>query len=66
MAGQVLRMIDKLVEARAKGNATVASTTRTKLLLKGIKVTNWTATSPDDPEMIAKIREVAKEMGVAI
>lgn len=66
MAGQVLRMIDKLIELRAKGNATVASTTRTKLLLKGIKVTNWTPSSPDDPEMIAKIREVAKEMGVAI
>ncbi|HNE11878.1 MAG TPA: hypothetical protein PK318_00700 [Accumulibacter sp.] len=59
-------MIDKLVELRAKGNATVASTTRTKLLLKGIKVASWTATSPDDPDMIAKVREVAKEMGVAI
>ncbi len=66
MAGQVLRMIDKLIELRAKGNATVASTTRTKLLLKGIKVANWTASSPDDPEMIVKIREAAKEMGVAI
>lgn len=66
MAGQVLSLINKLVDGRAKGNATVASTTRTKLLLKGIKAASWTPTSPDDPEMIARIQAVAKEMGVTI
>lgn len=66
VAGQVLVLINKLVDARAKGNAVIASTTRTKLLMKGIKAENWTASSPDDPAMLSKVREAAREMGVAI
>ncbi|HMW64029.1 hypothetical protein [Accumulibacter sp.] len=66
VAGQVLVLINRLIDARAKGNPTVASTTRTKLLLKGIKAENWTPSSADDPAMLAKVRDVAREMGVAI
>lgn len=66
MAGQVHILIQKLVDARSKGNPTIANTTRTKLLLKGIKVDSWNASSPDDTTMLAKVRDAAKEMGVAI
>jgi hypothetical protein len=55
-----------LIEARAKGNPTLVSTTRTKLLMKGIKVDSWDPSSPDDPAMLVKVRDAAKEMGIAI
>lgn len=66
MSGQVMVLINRLIDARAKGNPVVASTTRTKLLLKGIKPDNWNASSPDDAAMIAKVRDAAREMGVAL
>lgn len=66
MAGQVLILINKLIDARAKGNPVIASTTRTKLLLKGIKVQEWTPQSADDPAMINKIRELAAELSIAL
>lgn len=66
MAGQVHALIDKLVQARAKGNQTVANMVRTKLLLKGIKTQDWTPSSHDDADMLTKVRTIAKEMGVAL
>ena len=66
MSGQVMVLINRLIDTRAKGNPIVATTTRTKLLLKGIKPDSWTADSPDDATMIAKVREAAREMGVAL
>ena len=66
MSGQVHHLINKLIETRANGNAVVASTTKTKLLLKGIKVQDWTPTSSDDPAMLKKIRDIAVEMGIAL
>ncbi len=66
MAGQVHFLIKKLIEARSKGNSTIASTTQTKLLLKGIKTQDWTPASPDDQGMLTKVRSVAKEMGITL
>lgn len=64
MAGKVLELINQLIDARAKGNAVVATTTRTKLLLKGIKVQDWTPSSPDDADMLRRVREIAAEMNI--
>ena len=36
MAGKVKMLIDSLIEQRSQGNEAIASTTRTKLLLKGV------------------------------
>lgn len=66
MAGKVLELINKLIEERAKGNAVVATTTKTKLLLKGIKVQDWTPASPDDPDMIKRVRDAAAEMNITL
>lgn len=66
MAGQAHQLIEKLVTTRAQGNASVALSTRTKLLMQGIDSAKWTPTSPDDPAMIAKIRSVATAMGLSI
>ncbi len=66
MAGQIKTLIDKLVNEKSKGNATIANTVRTKLILKGINVAKYTAVSPDDPDIIQKIRQAAVEMGVRL
>jgi hypothetical protein len=36
MAGKIKKLIDSLIEQRSQGSASIATTTRTKLLLKGI------------------------------
>ncbi|PWR71338.1 hypothetical protein [Methanospirillum lacunae] len=66
MSGKIKTLIDNLIEQRAKGNPSLESTTRTKLLLKGIDGAKYTASSDDDPVVIEKIRQIAKDMGVQL
>ncbi|ADN35678.1 conserved hypothetical protein [Methanolacinia petrolearia DSM 11571] len=66
MSGKIIQMIDKLIELKSGGNPTVATTTRTKLILKGINPQKYDSHSDDDPEVIAKIRSVATEMGIKL
>jgi len=66
MAGKIKLLIDNLVELRAQGNPSLESTTRTKLLLKGIDGSKYTASSDDDQALIEKIREIAKDMGIQL
>jgi hypothetical protein len=66
LAGKIKQMLDKLIEVRSKGNSTLVNTTKAKLSLKGIDYQSYTATSPDDPAMIKKVTEVAKEMGITL
>lgn len=66
MAGKIIQMIDKLIELKSGGNTTVATTTRTKLILKGINPNNYNSGSDDDPEVIAKIQSIATEMGIKL
>lgn len=66
MAGKIKELIDALIRQRCKGNESVAATTRTKLLLKGIDPGKYTALSEDDPEIIARVRAIAKEMNITL
>jgi hypothetical protein len=66
MAGKIKQTLDKLIQARSKGNQTLVFTTITKLMLKGIDYNKYTETSEDDPVMLEKIATVAKDMGVTI
>jgi hypothetical protein len=66
MAGQIKRMIDRIVEQRAKGNAALKNTTITKLILKGINPDSYTLMSPDDPAVIRRLQEIAGEMGLTL
>ncbi len=66
MAGQIRRMIDEIIGRRAKGSEVVAITTKAKINLKGINTDLYTATSSDDPEVIAKLRTIAIELGVSL
>jgi len=66
MAGKVNELIKKLIDKRSNGNQVVANMVKIKLLLKGIRPDSWTPASPDDPEIIAKIRAIALTMGSLI
>ena len=66
MAGKIKIMIDKIISERAKGNATLAATTKTKLILKGIVPEKFGLTSPDDPAVIKKLQELALELKITL
>lgn len=66
MAGQIHAMIDRIISQKARGNQIIASSVRTKMILKGIPVDKYTAMSPDDPAILQKLKEVAKEFGIVV
>ena len=66
MAGQIRIILDTIIERRSKGNSTIALTTKTKFILKGINPDRFDRTSADDPAVIAKVKAIAAEMGVSI
>jgi hypothetical protein len=66
MAGQVKKIIDKIIQERSKGNATLILTTKTKLLLKGVNSDEWSALSDDNPAVLAKVKTMAAEFGISV
>jgi hypothetical protein len=66
LAGQVYNMIQQVITQKGKGNLVIENSVRTKMYLKGIAVDKYTAASPDDPAIILKVREVAKEFGISV
>ena len=66
MAGKIKRMIDVIIDTRSNGNTTIRGSVATKLILKGFNPAKFDAGTPDDPALIAKLRTIAQEMGVAV
>jgi hypothetical protein len=66
MAGQIKHIIDTIIEKRSRGNPTIALTTKTKFIFKGVNPDRFDHTSADDPGLIAKVRAIGAEMGVSV
>ena len=66
MAGQIKRTINSIIDQRSKGNPTIALTTKTKLVLKGINPDRFDNQSPDDPALIARLTGIAAELEVRL
>jgi len=66
VAGQVHVVIQKIIASRSNGNPALAQATSTKLLMKGIDPSKWTPASPDDPAILAKVKQAAAEFGVTV
>lgn len=66
MAGQVHTMIQKIIAQKSRGNSVIASSVRTKMILRGIMVNNYTEKTPDDPAVIQKLKNLAKEFDVIL
>ena len=62
MAGLAEKMIDSIIEQRAKGSKVLEGVVKTKLILKGIDPKNFTAVTPDDPVVIGKLQEMMLEL----
>jgi hypothetical protein len=56
----------KIIQERSKGNPTIAFTTETKLVLKGINPDKWNDTSEDDPVVIDKLKQIGSEFGIRL
>lgn len=66
MAGKIKTMCNKIIEKRAGGNPVIEKLTKTKLVLKGINPDQFTASSPDDQLIIAKLIQIAKDLGITL
>jgi hypothetical protein len=66
MAGEIHRLIERIIELRCGGNMSLVMSTKTKMLLKGLDPDKYTETSPDDPAIIARVRELADHLGVML
>jgi molybdopterin-guanine dinucleotide biosynthesis protein len=66
MSGRIKKMLDEIVQKKSGGKTVLVNVVMTKLILKGIDPSKFSASSPDDPVIIAKVATVAHEMGVVI
>ncbi len=64
MSGQIYHMIQNVITQKSKGNQIIARSIKTKMILKGIAVDKYTPSSPDDPIVVQKVKDVAKEFGL--
>lgn len=62
MAGQAKKLIDAIIEQRAKGSKVLEGVVKTKLILKGIDPKNFTESTPDDPAVIGRLHELMAEL----
>lgn len=66
MPGEIKKLLDAIIDTRAQGNLVIAQATRTKIILKGIYPSHHTEDSEDDPEILARVREIAGELDVSL
>jgi hypothetical protein len=66
MAGQVKKMLDLIILKRSNGNPVLETTTKTKLIMKGLNPEKFTISSPDDPAIVAKVKALAGELGISL
>jgi len=66
MAGKINRQLHLIITEVAKNNPILMNTTRTKLISKGINPNKFSHDSPDDPEILEKLKDIAEEFGVKI
>jgi hypothetical protein len=66
MAGQIRAMLDRIVVERSKGDSVLMPLTKAKLILKGFDPDRFGPHTPDDPVTIARIKQIARELGVLL
>lgn len=63
MPGKIKQLIDRLIELRTKGDRGLVAPIKIKLIMKGIDPDMFDDTSPDNPVVIQRVINIAKEMG---
>jgi hypothetical protein len=59
-------MVDTIIAEKAKGDKTIEKSIRVKLILGGIMVDKLSPSTPDDPALISRIKNVGAGYGVHI
>lgn len=66
MPGKINAAIKEIIDSRAHGNPTIAVTTKTKLMLKGVNPDLYSEMSPDDPLVLEKLQKIAADLGITL
>jgi len=66
MAGEIKRLLNQIIEQRAKGNPLLVQTTQAKLIFKGVDPERFNHQSPDDAAMISRVKAIAAEFGIKL
>lgn len=66
MAGQIHSLLKAIIDKKAQGNPTLASATKTKLILKGIHPDKFGPSTPDDPAVLQRVQTLAQKLGIAV
>jgi hypothetical protein len=64
--GRTRLIIDSIITQRSGGDPKVAKVIKTKLMLKGVNADAYSLDTPDDPNLVRKLTELAMKLGVAI
>ncbi len=64
MAGKIKEMIELIVEHRSRGNPALARITKAKICLKGINPEKYTPASEDNPQVMEKLKILARELNI--
>lgn len=64
--GKTKLIIDSIITQRSGGDATVAKMIRTKFMLKGINPDAFSLDTPDDPNLVKRLMDLASQLGVKI
>ena len=66
MPGEISFLLNQILTIRAGGDPFTEKLTRTKLLVKGINVDLYDASSPDDPLTLKKVKHAARDFGIVL
>lgn len=64
MTGKIRKIIDDIIRQRSKGNPAIIEMTKAKFILKGINPNKFDSYSKDDPVIMEKLFEIAKQLNV--
>jgi hypothetical protein len=64
--GKTKLIIDSIITQRAGGDPTAAKMIRTKFMLKGINPDAFSLDTPDDPNLVKRLKDLAARLGVKI
>ena len=66
MAGKIKHLIDTIIERKSNGSDLIKLTLKTKFVIKGVDPDHYSEISPDDPEILEKLKELAQELNISI
>ena len=64
--GNTRMILDCIITQRAGGDPAVAKSMRAKLVLKGIDPDRYSYDTPDDPQVLERVKDLANAYGIAI